>query len=324
MKYRKLGKTGLEVSEIGFGCWAIGGYSWGPQKDADSRAALAAAYEAGVNLFDTALVYGYGMSERLVGEFVRAQGERDQLFVATKINPMNWEFPASEVGVDQVFPPHHIKQALNESLRNLKLEYVDVVSLHVFAESFAEDLAWLDTLDALKDVGKLHHVGISVNSFQPHAALRILETGRIDVITVHYNVFEQAPADELFAAAAAAGTGVLVRSPLEESALTGDLAEDVRFSEGDHRAAYFAGDRLRKVVARTEAVRPVLEAAASSMTVGALRFALAPPEVSSVLVGMRNPDQVHENVSASDEGPLDNAAMRALAKHRWDRAEPKW
>ncbi|MBI4822255.1 MAG: aldo/keto reductase [Deltaproteobacteria bacterium] len=324
MKNRKLGKTGLEVSEIGFGGWAIGGYSWGPQKDVDSRAALSTAYELGVNLFDTALVYGYGMSERLVGEFVRSTGARERLVVATKINPMNWEFPASDVGVDQVFPPHHIKQALNESLRNLKLEYVDLISLHVYAENFADDLAWLDTLDSLKQVGKLRHIGVSVNSFQPNAALRIVETGRVDVITVHYNVFEQAPADRLFAAVAKTGVGLLIRSPLEFSALTGDLLEDVRFSEGDHRAAYFAGDRLRKTVSRVESLRPVLEGAAGSMTLGALRFALSCPDVSSVLVGMRNAEQARENVRASDDGPLSSEVLSTLLRHRWDRTEARW
>lgn len=320
MKFRKLGRTGLEVSEIGFGGSGIGGQTSGPLEDRQSMAALQRAFELGINYFDTALVYGYGHSERLLAEFIRREKIRDRVIIATKIPPMNLHWPASaHASVEEVYPPHHIKTLTRESLRNLRVQYIDVFMLHVFHDHFLDEDGWQRTIQDLKSEGVIRHFGISVGRFEPKSALRAVRSGIVDVLQVHYNVFEQSPADELFGAAREHGVGIVCRSPLEESALAGRLAKDTRFAEGDPRSVYFAAEKLAEVVDRVEGVRASLEAAAGSMASGALRFCLSHPQVSTVIPGIRTVEQAELNAAASDDGPLPPEVIERLRAHRWDR-----
>jgi aryl-alcohol dehydrogenase-like predicted oxidoreductase len=321
MKYRTLGRTGLEVSEIGFGTSAIGGQSWGVQDDRESMAALERAFELGVNFFDTALTYGYGHAERLLAEFIRREKIRDKIIISTKVPPMNFNWPArADVPMDEVYPAHHIENHTVESLRNLRIQQIDILHLHVWAEHFTEEDEWWQTMERLKEEGAIRFVGVSVNQFEPNSVLRLIEKGRIDVVQVHYNIFEQAPEDKLFAAAKEANVGIIARGPLEESALTGKLEASTRFPEGDHRAIYFAANRLEEVVSRVERLRPTLEEIAGTMTAGALRFCLSRPEVGTVIPGIRSVDQAEENLATSEAGPLSEEALAKLREHRWDRA----
>jgi aryl-alcohol dehydrogenase-like predicted oxidoreductase len=322
MKTRRLGKSGVSVSEIGFGAWAIGGSMWGGPRDDDAQRALARARarDAGVTLIDTALVYGDGHSERLIGSFVR-HTPWPGLVIATKVPPKSMEWPARPgAKLRDFFPAQWIRACCERSLRNLGVERLDLLQLHVWADAWTAEGEWHDAMVKLREEGKIRLIGISINSHDPRSAVGVVRAGRVDALQVFYNVFDQSPEDELFPACLARGVGVLARVPFDEGSLTGKLREDTRFPPGDFRNEYFAGQLLRETVRRVEALRPILEGAAPSMARGALRFCLSHPAVSTVIPGMRNPPQVDENCAASDDGPLSPEVLQRLRPHRWVRA----
>lgn len=318
MRYRKLGKNGPEVSEVGFGAWAIGGGMWGGKRDNDARAALERAFERGVNFVDTALVYGDGHSERLVGEFARAHAGK--VYVATKVPPKayNWPAPRDAVLADN-FPKAWIIECAERSLRNLGVERIDLLQLHVWADRWTDQDEWQRAFEDLRTAGKVHLVGISINSHDPQSAVRVIKSGSVDALQVFYNIFDQSPEDELFPVCREHGVGILARVPFDEGSLTGKLRVDTTFPSGDFRSQYFGGGLLEETVRRVEALRPIVEGAASSMARGALRYILSHPAVSTVIPGMRSPQQVNENSAASDDGPLPTEVVDQLHAHRWVR-----
>ncbi len=318
MRYRKLGKNGPEVSEVGFGAWAIGGGMWGGRRDDDARRSLERAFERGVNFFDTALVYGDGHSERLVGEL--AKKHADKVYVATKVPPKAYNWPAPrDASLRDNFPAAWIVECAEKSLKNLGLERIDLLQLHVWADRWTDEDEWYDALAELRRQGKVRLVGISINSHDPQSAVRVVKSGKVDALQVFYNIFDQSPEDELFPACLEHGVGVLARVPFDEGSLTGKLREDTTFPTGDFRSQYFGGGLLKETVRRVEALRPIVEGAASSMARGALRYVLSHPAVSTVIPGMRTPHQVDENCAASDDGPLPPAVVEQLHAHRWVR-----
>jgi aryl-alcohol dehydrogenase-like predicted oxidoreductase len=317
MKTRTLGRSGIEVSEIGFGAWAIGGGMWGGARDEDARQSLARAYDRGVRFVDTALVYGDGHSERLVGEFARAHAGK--VYVATKVPPKAYNWPAlPDAPHADNFPAAWIIECAEKSLKNLGLERIDLLQLHVWADRWTDD-EWYAAFEQLRKQGKVRFVGISINSHDPGSALRVVRSGKVDALQVFYNIFEQSPEDELFPLCLERGVGILARVPFDEGSLTGKLREDTTFPPGDFRTEYFGGGLLAETVRRVEALRPIVEGAASSMARGALRWVLSNPAVSTVIPGMRSPQQVDENTAASDDGVLPPATMQALKAHRWVR-----
>jgi aryl-alcohol dehydrogenase-like predicted oxidoreductase len=317
MKYRPLGRTGIEVSEIGVGAWAIGGGMWGGKRDDDSRTALERAHQLGVSFIDTALVYGDGHSERLVGEFVR---EHRDMAVATKVPPKSGQWPAPRRGaIADFYPAAWIRHSCERSLRNLGLERIDLLQLHVWADAWTDADDWYDELVKLREEGKIRAIGVSINSHDPASAVRLVKSGRVDALQVFYNVFDQSPEDELYPACLEHKVGVLARVPFDEGSLTGKLRKDTRFPAGDFRSQYFAGNLLAETVDRVEKLRPILEGAAGSMARAALRFCLSHPAVSTVIPGMRNPKQAEENCAASDDGPLAADVLARLRPHRWVR-----
>jgi len=318
MRYRKLGKNGPEVSEIGFGAWAIGGAMWGGRRDDDARASLERAFERGVNFYDTALVYGDGHSERLVGEFARAHAGK--VYVATKVPPKSYIWPARPNAVlRDSFPAEWIIESAERSLKHLGLERIDLLQLHVWADSWTDEDEWYAAFDKLRAQGKVRLVGISINSHDPQSAVRVVQSGKVDALQVFYNIFDQSPEDALFPACLEHGVGILARVPFDEGSLTGKLREDTTFPPGDFRAEYFGGGLLKETVRRVEALRPIIEGEASSMARGALRYCLSHPAVSTVIPGMRSTEQVDQNTAASDDGPLPPATLQALKPHRWVR-----
>ena len=318
MKRRQLGKSGVEVSEIGFGAWAIGGNMWGGARDADARRALARAREVGIDFIDTALEYGDGHSEQLVGEVAR---DWPGLVIATKVPPkaMTWPAPR-DAAIEDYFPPEWIRASCERSLRHLRVERIDLLQLHVWADAWTDRDEWYETLDGLRRAGKVRLLGVSINSHDPASAVRLARSGRVDVLQVQYNAFDQSPEDELFPACLEHGVGVLARVPFDESALTGKLRKDTVFPPGDFRADYFGDGLLAETVDRVDAMRPILEPVAGTMARGALRFCLSTPAVSSVIPGMRTPAQVDDNAAASAAGPLPADVLAALRPHRWVRA----
>jgi aryl-alcohol dehydrogenase-like predicted oxidoreductase len=290
---------------------------WGGPRDAETRAALARAVEHGVNFIDTALVYGQGHSEALVGELVR---QHPEVLVATKVPPKSGQWPARPgARLEEYFPAEWIVASCEESLRNLGLERIDLLQLHVWADAWTDADEWYAAMVRLREAGKLRLIGVSINSHDPASAVRLAQSGRVDALQVFYNVFDQSPEDELFAACQAHGVGVLARVPLDEGSLTGKLRDDTVFPEGDFRSSYFGGGLLKETVRRVEALRPIVEAAAGTLVQGALRFCLSHPAVSTVIPGMRDVRQADDNCAASDAGPLPAEVLSRLRAHRWVR-----
>lgn len=318
MRYRTLGKTGWQVSEIGFGAWGIGGKQWLGGDDNESLRALRRALELGLNFIDTALAYGDGHSEELVGKVVGdAPGK---VYVATKIPPKNRLWPARPgVGIEQVFPYDYIIACTEQSLRNLGLETIDLQQLHVWNAEWTSREEWRRALEDLKRSGKVRAVGISITEHDPDSALDVVKTGLIDTVQVIYNIFDQTPERHLFPLCQEHHVGVLARVPLDEGALTGAITEDTKFEPGEFREWYFRGDRKRQVVERVRALQRDLEGETDTVAEAALRFCLSHPAVSTVIPGMRKIRNVESNISVSEKGPLPPATLAKLRKHAWNK-----
>jgi len=329
MRYRKLGKTGFEVSEIGYGAWGIGGGMWQGGTDDESLRALRRAIELGLNFIDTALAYGSGHSEKLVGEVVRdvARGTGQRIFVATKVPPKNLVWPARKgIGIDQVFPVDYVIQSTETSLRNLGVETIDLQQLHVWNPEWTASDEWRRAFEELKRSGKVRAVGISINDHDPDSALEVLRTGLIDSVQVIYNVFDQTPEQRLFPLTQELGIGVLARVPFDEGSLTGSIAGDTQFEPEDFRSRYFGGDRKRQVVEHIDALKQDLDALKQDLGAGAgplpevaLRFCLSHPAVTTVIPGMRRVANAEANTGVSDKGPLSEATLQILRRHAWNR-----
>ncbi len=318
MRYRKLGRTNLEVSEIGFGAWGIGGKQWLGGSDEESLRALRRAVELGLNFIDTALAYGDGHSERLVGQVLREAGTR--ICVATKVPPKNRLWPARPgIGIQEVFPYDYIIRSTEESLRNLGVETIDLQQLHVWNPEWLESDVWRRAFEDLKRSGKVRFVGVSINDHQPDSALELIRTGRIDTVQVIYNIFDQTPERNLFPLCTECDIGVIARVPFDEGSLTGTITETTRFDPEDFRAYYFRGDRKRQVVERVRVLQRDLAAVEGTLPEIALRFCLSHPAVSTVIPGMRKVRNVEANCAVSDQGPLDERVLQILRRHAWNR-----
>ena len=316
MHYRPLGKTGLSVSEIGFGAWGIGG-GWGERRDDEARAALDRALELGVNFIDTALAYGDGVSERLVGQAIRNVGR--PVVVASKVPPKNHVWPARPgTKLSEAFPTQYILDCTHRSLEHLGLETIDVMQLHVWSDEWADQDEWKEAARVLKDTGLIRAFGISINDHEPDNALKALETGLIDTVQVIYNIFDQTPARSLLPRCQELGVGVIVRVPLDEGGLTGSIRPDTTFEPGDWREHYFSGGRKQEVYERVERLR-FLEHDGMDLPEAALRFCLSHPAVSTVIPGMRSPRRAEQNVKAGDGKGLSRQDLEALKAHEWPR-----
>lgn len=320
MKMRKFGRTGWNVSEIGYGAWQIGGNMWGEVPDRSAEAALEAALEAGITFFDTALAYGHGRSEQVLGRVLKRTGMRAGVRVATKVPPMDGAWPARhDASLRDVFPAHWIKSCTEKSAENLGVGPIDVQQLHVWSDSWADDAEWSDALEDLKNGGSILAYGVSVNDHEPESALHVTRSGKIDSLQVIYNIFDQTPEKELFPAAMERSVAIIVRVPLDEGSLGGKLTKDSKFDEGDVRARYFRGERLAQTVERVEELRPVLESNEQTLAQGALRFCLSHPAVSTIIAGSVNARHIADNAQVSDRGSLDGEMIGRLRGHAWPR-----
>jgi aryl-alcohol dehydrogenase-like predicted oxidoreductase len=321
MRYRTFGRTAWLVGEVGYGMWGLAG--WTGAADTATRESLQLAADLGCNFFDTALAYGDGRSEQFLGEMVRANPGKT-LYTATKVPPKNRQWPSRRgAALADVFPPDYIRASAEESLRNLGLPRVDLLQFHVWEDDWADDDRWQRAIEDLKRQGLVRAVGVSVNRWEPWNVLRTLRTGLIDAVQVIYNVFDQAPEDELFPLCRELGVAVIARVPFDEGTLTGTLTKDSRWPEGDWRNTYFVPENLLPSVERAEALRPLVPAGAT-MADMALRFVLSNPDVATVIPGMRRPAHVRGNIAASDAGPLPPDLLAELRKHRWDRQPTDW
>jgi aryl-alcohol dehydrogenase-like predicted oxidoreductase len=317
MKYRILGRTGMEVSEIGYGAWGIGGVQWTGGDDDEARRALNLAIDQGVNFIDTALAYGEGHSERLVGDVARSRKER--IYIASKVPPKNREWPARDIPLREVFTYDYIIECTEQSLRNLGVDTIDLQQLHVWNDNWTKESEWIEALLKLRDQGKIRYFGLSLNDYQPWNAIEALRQGNIDAVQVIYNIFEQAPEDKLYPVCQELNIGVIARVPFDESGLTGAVRPDSVWPESDFRSWFFRGDRKQKVFDRVERLKLLLGGEAESLAELALRFTLSHDAVSTVIPGMRSTKNVAANISYSDGRKLSPETLAKLKAFAWDR-----
>ncbi|TMJ93768.1 MAG: aldo/keto reductase [Actinobacteria bacterium] len=323
MKTRNLGTTGYAVSELGFGGWGLGADMWRGVADRDARAALREAVDQGITFFDTALAYGDGHSERLIGEVLRDDIRAGQVVVATKVPPRNEEWPGkASRPLAEVFPARHIAASTEQSLKNLGVEALPLQQLHVWHDAWLNDPEWAASYDRiirLKKEGKVLHWGISINDHAPDTALRVLEDPIFETAQVIYNIYDRSPERALFELARTKPLGVIVRVPFDEGALTGQIRSDTVFPAGDWRAEYFSGDRRAQVERRGQALARLLNDQVQTLPDLALRFCLSSPHVSTVIPGMRRAAHVRHNVAAAERGPLTPGMLSQLEAHAWEK-----
>ena len=321
MHYRRFGRTGWTVSEIGYGMWGLAGWTGG--NDDETEKALERSVELGCNFFDTAWGYGAGKSEQILGRLLAKHSDKG-LYAATKIPPKNLTWPSRRgFLLDDCFPPEHIREYTEKSLANLGVSTIDLQQFHVWEDAWARDERWQREVDDLKRQGLVRAFGVSVNRWEPANVLETLKTGLIDSVQVIYNIFDQAPEDELFPLCRELDIAVIARVPFDEGTLTGTLTKDTRWPEGDWRNTYFVPENLSASVDRAEALRPLVPPG-MTMPELALRWILAEPAVSTIIPGMRKLRNVEANIAASDGKRLDPDLMKQLKAHRWDRTPTEW
>jgi len=321
MKHRSFGRLGWSVGEIGYGMWGMGG--WSGSDDRESMASLELAAARGVNFFDTAQAYGDGHSEQLLGRLLAGRGAK-RPFAATKVPPRNREWPSRRgVPLAETFPRDYVRRYVDISRSNLGVESIDLLQLHVWEDDWLDSGELAETVAELRREGLIRAFGLSLNRWEPWNGIRAVRSGLVDAVQVIYNIFDQAPEDELFPACRQNGVAVIARVPLDEGSLTGSLTLQSTWPEGDWRNTYFVPENLAASVARAEALRPLLPEGVS-MAEMALRFVISNPDVSTVIPGMRRAGHVDSNIAASEAGPLSRELVTKLREHRWDRKPTKW
>jgi aryl-alcohol dehydrogenase-like predicted oxidoreductase len=321
MQYRKFGRTGWQVSEVGYGMWGLAG--WTGSDDRESEQSLDVAVEAGCNFFDTAWGYGSGRSEQILGKLLKRHSDKT-LYLATKIPPKNFTWPSQRgFMLDDCFPPSHIREYTEKSLKNLNVETIGLQQFHVWEDSWASDERWQRTVEDLKKEGKIQAMGISVNRWEPENCLESLKTGLIDAVQVIYNIFDQAPEDELFPLCEKLDIGIIARVPFDEGTLTGNLTRDTKFPEDDWRSTYFVPENLNASVEHADRLKPLIPSG-MSMPEMALRFILSNKHVHTTIPGMRKLNHVNSNTSTSDGKGLPEDLLEKLKAHRWDREPTSW
>lgn len=328
MQYRQLGKTGLKVSEIGYGTWMIANNRnlWVGADLDESLRSLHKFAELGGNYLDTAWLYGYDKahpdrhpSEELVGKFLK-QTARRYMVVSTKVPAKNGFMPARKgVPIDEVFPPEHIVRCVEDSLRSLGLGTIDVVQFHVWQDEYAERDEWKETVVRLTEQGKVKFWGISVNDYQPTNCLKALGTGLISTVQFIFNIFHQRPADKLLPFAREHGTGLIARVVFDEGGLTGNITPGTVANDGDFRPMYFKDDRLAQLAQHIDGLKELLDSEAQTLPELALRYPLSFDEVSAVVPGMRKTKNVVANMAVSDGRRLSPGILAALKEHSWER-----
>jgi aryl-alcohol dehydrogenase-like predicted oxidoreductase len=321
MQYRRFGRTGWNVSEMGYGMWGMAG--WTGSEDAESLASLQRAVDLGCNFFDTAWAYGDGHSEQLLGKVLRANPGRT-LYTATKVPPKNRQWPSRrEYSLDDCYPPEYIEEYIEKSLKNLGVQTMDLIQLHTWEDKWLDDKRLLPAIESLRKSGKVRAFGLSLNRWEPWNGVRAVRNGVVDAVQVIYNIFDQNPEDELFPACREKDVAVIARVPFDEGSLTGSLTLDSKWPKGDWRNTYFVAENLKSTVEHVDKLKPIRRGGIS-MAEMALRFILNNKDVSTIIPGMRKITNVEVNTGASDRGPLPATLHAELRKHRWDRTPTKW
>ena len=313
MRYRSLGNTGLRVSEVGFGAWAIGGAWWGPQDDMDSRLALHQALDLGCNFIDTAWVYGNGHSEKLIGSVLKERGERP--VIATKVPPKNWQWDSRPgTPLSEAFPSDWVREKTEESLRHLGVDCVDVLQLHTWLSDWnAQAGPLLDTVSHLKREGKIRAFGISLRDKGPEEANDLIRWRQVDSLQIFFNLLYQDPLWKVFPLAREYGVGVIARVPLAFGALSGKFNLRTRFYGDDHRRNLYTGEGLATTLKKVGKLQ-FLASRDTPLAEAAVKWTLAAPEVSTSIPGIRNPRQARLNCKAGEGMALARTAAQKAEK----------
>jgi aryl-alcohol dehydrogenase-like predicted oxidoreductase len=321
MKYRRFGRTGVEVSDIAPGLWGMGG--WSGSTDKESLEALKLAVGLGANFFDSAWAYGEGRSDGLLGQTM-AKNQDKKLFAASKIPPKNSRWPALAVyKYHDVFPPRHVFEYADKIRKQLGADSIDLLQFHVWSDNWTDEPDFQKTVEKLKHDGTIRYFGLSLNRWEPENGMKAIRTGLVDAVQVIYSIFDQSPEDELFPLCRQLNIGVIVRVALDEGSLGGKMTGNTRFPAGDWRSRYFNPQNLAQTMERVDKLNAILPAG-MSLPEMALRFTLSHPAVSTTIVGMRKPEHVRENCALSDKGPLSPELLEELRKHRWNRKPAPW
>lgn len=321
MKYRRFGKMGWQVSEVGYGMWGMAG--WSGSDDEESLASLQCAVDLGCNFFDTAWGYGSGHSEELLGKLLKANPDK-KLYIATKIPPKNFTWPSRrEFTLDDCFPPDHIEDYVHRSLKNADVQTFDLMQFHTWEDSWIEDDRLIKCMESLRSQGLVSAWGISINRWEPWNGIKAVRSGLIEAVQYIYNIFDQNPEDELLPACQEMDVAYIARVPFDEGTLTGTLTLDSKWPEGDWRNTYFVPENLTASVERAERLK-LLVPPGSSMAQMALRFILDNAMITTVIPGMRKLRHVESNLAISDQPSLPANLYAELKKFRWDRKPTKW
>jgi aryl-alcohol dehydrogenase-like predicted oxidoreductase len=321
MQYRTFGRTGWQVSEVGYGMWGMAG--WTGSESEEVNRALDKSVELGCNFFDTAWGYGEGLSEQILNALVKRHAEK-KLYVATKVPPKNRKWPSKpEFKLKDVFPADYIVEYTEKSLQNLGVETIDLQQFHVWEDDWAQQDEWKEAITKLTQQGKVQAWGISVNRWEPNNSLETLKTGLIDAVQVIYNIFDQAPEDKLFPLCRELNIGVIARVPFDEGTLTGTMTKETTFPAGDWRGTYFVPENLHASVDHADALKSLVPTGITLPEM-ALRFILSNPDVATTIPGMRKLRNVEANMSVSDGKGLPTDLLQELKNHRWDREPTQW
>ncbi|OAS13477.1 aldo/keto reductase [Paenibacillus oryzisoli] len=324
MKYRKFGNTQWDISEIGFGGWQIGGGgAFGQVDDRDSVKTLLAAWDRGINLVDTAQMYGKGHSEEVIGMALK-QWHHNHIYIASKVQPVQWPHP-NEIDPTMTgrYPKAHIRKQCEDSLTRLGVDTIDLYQLHGWFPQGMEDREWHEALTELQKEGKIREFGVSIRDYRPQDGIALAEAGLIQAQQVVYNIFEQRPAEALLPACKKNGVAVLARVPFDEGSLIGNWVPETyaTFAPGDVRLTYFKGERFLRTLEKVDAIKRMIREYDATMTLAevALRFCLSDEAVSCVIPGMRSVQEVELNLKVSDGNVLPKELLEQLKPFNWPR-----
>lgn len=319
MKYRRLGKTGFDISEVSLGTWQVGG-KWGETFDqTNAEAIINNAIDQGVNFIDTADVYSDGLSEKAVAQVVKTRSE--EVYIATKCGRRTQPHTA------EAYAPEKLVGFVEDSLRNAGLETLDLIQFHCPPSEIYDRPEYFETFDKLKQQGKIRNLGVSVEKVEE--ALKAIEYPNVTTVQIIFNMFRRKPAEEFFEKAANNNVGIIVRVPLASGLLTGKFSKNTSFEKGDHRnfnrngeafdkGETFSGVDYEKGLQAVDELQQIFSDRQESLTDIALKWVLMYPEVSTVIAGASSPEQALENVKASDMAPLGETEMQKV-KAVYDR-----
>jgi aryl-alcohol dehydrogenase-like predicted oxidoreductase len=284
-----LGSARLPISRVGIGTWAIGG-GWGPQPEQVSLQTLYCALEMGCGLIDTAALYGNGRAEQLIARAFKEYGQR--VTTLTKIFPLNYHWaPASGTPMTDLYPSQHILAQTEASLRRLETDCLDALLFQTWCPTWSEETTWYETMLKLREQGKIRTFGISVSDHRPDDANSVITAGLVDIIEAPHSILDQRAAELLFPLAEQRHVSIIARTPLASDALAGSWYEGMKFHRYNWRRRVFRVDLLRQTVQRVAEVKSLVESTAPLAQI-ALRFCLSHPAVTTIIPGVRSPEQV--------------------------------